>query len=356
MQRSELRQALRTVSPALGDGAELPVHACVCFDGDKVFAYDETVAILAPMKSDFVGAVPGKLLGSWTNAVGGAEVTISQKGKNLNVSCGKAKIALPVIGNDEFQFVAPNMEETRVFEMGVDEIHTIRQAMLAMGTDLNAKARLGLTVDFEMSDDDGTAIMVVYGTNNTTLTRAITPISVEADEDLAPFVLPPRFCELLVAHAHEGAVLYIDDGWIAADLDDGVEVYCRALTDMDVATFRSLFTDADEINDTIIPIPEEFADALTRSEILLSAAGDTMASIAVKGGTLHITTDTSVGRGNDAMKIEGDHDDVDERFCPELARRGLASAVGFRIYSDGHERKMCFFGGGLSYWCALGYE
>lgn len=344
MKPLNLLPRLKLIAPAIGSKDIVPVLPCVCFNGDYMYGFDDTVAIATASPVKLEGAVPGQLLIDWLSEAPAKEMTIEpdpeKKGSGLVIKVGRAKLKLALMPKTSFIFERPDLGKAKSFQMTDKAVKALKRAAISMGTDPGHPWRMGVTIAFE----EGGKI-TFFADDNVTVSRAT--IKAKFDEKLVgkAFILPPRFCELLIERVDNKTVLRFTKEWLGAEFPE-CTLYSRALSEVNLSTFKGLFSDLDEYRGKAVPLPGVFHGMLTRAQIVLKTASDTMSDLKIKDGKLTILTRGKTGEDRSTATLKGKHEQVDAKLLPELVLRGLEH-VDKMIVTGGS--RLCLFGEGFDY-------
>src|SRR5260370_30144683 len=99
MDRDKLVETLELLKPALADTPLVRVFECYQFDGKRISAYNDELAIVAPLETDHAFAVNGRILLGLLNNCRSEEVsldpTIVNDEQVLHVKAGRSHFQLP---------------------------------------------------------------------------------------------------------------------------------------------------------------------------------------------------------------------------------------------------------------------
>src|SRR5688572_3377387 len=134
MKRLELIEVLKKVAPALAAKDLVPAMSCFFFDGKLVSAFDDILAISAPMPTDFKGGLRGHLLLDFLSASRAPEVEFLVEGEEMTVKAGRSKLKIPIVPLDDFKFEWPKVKSEG---LKLDEtfFKALNQVLPSMGRD-----------------------------------------------------------------------------------------------------------------------------------------------------------------------------------------------------------------------------
>jgi DNA polymerase III sliding clamp (beta) subunit (PCNA family) len=183
MNREELLAALDTVSPALSDNALIQILTHFMFDGDRVLAFNDRIALETPCKTDFRGAVPGKTLIALLRTSGAKDVVLEAKDDELHIKAGAGRFKLPLTIPETLVFEMPKPSKD-VVKLPASFLDGLSNCMKSVSIDTSIPDQLGITM---IPQKDQT---LMFSTNNHTICHSIvkTPIK-------SRVILPAQFCE-----------------------------------------------------------------------------------------------------------------------------------------------------------------
>ena len=101
--RKTLLQKLELLKPALAENELCLVLTYYCFDGRRIIACNDRIAIITPCPSEFEGCVRGTVLSDILKvARHAAVVKLFADGEHAVVKLGKAQVKLPTLPIDDF--------------------------------------------------------------------------------------------------------------------------------------------------------------------------------------------------------------------------------------------------------------
>lgn len=320
MNREELVRKLEIVSPALADNDLLPVLTHFCFTGKQVVAFNDQIAIAAPLDVDgLVGGIPGKTLLALLRNSQAKDATIEPDGTNIILKMAKAKVTLPILPKEAFIF------ETKLLKPEGNEIavkdwkqlvKALGSCLLSVGTDTSVPDQLGVTII-----PDGKTLQL-FATNNHTLSYATVSLTKPA-----PFkqrvILPASFCRQVMAATKEP---YLEINKSHALLTSGkVTVFGRLLeSDMPIQFMETLESHAPEKTmKALVTAPGTLKLALDRAVVITEGSTDKAKTLfQVQNGELVMISRTQQGEVIDRFNLN-DHPDVKVRIEPKHLRSGL---------------------------------
>lgn len=319
MERKLLLEAAESVAPALSATDIMPIMQCLWFSGDSVMAYNDVIALRAPLRTDFSGAVSGKTLLALLRASRAKDVETIAAGDALKIKAAGARMTLPVQPVDHFVFEFPKLET--VPPLPIDNtafLQALAACMQSIGDDTGHPDTLGVTL---IAGKDS---ITLYSTNNRTMTRAVLPVNKGAKlhKLAARSVLPALFCAQLLKLARKGINLQIDD--IEAHLTaPDASMYGKLVQVDKPLDFDGIFGHhvPGDYRKRLREIPKRLALALERATIV--AGEDSKTLLSVKEGKLRLVTTTD-GKGEirDVLAFP-DHEDAEFSVKPKVLRAAI---------------------------------
>src|SRR5215469_9417371 len=109
MKRSDLVAKLELLAPAVANDNLIPVYENYCFDGEEVFAYNDSLGIVTACQQKEAFALNGKtLLGLLSNSHSEEVEFLIEGDHELTVKTGRSRFKLPYMVEDEFLFKPPS--------------------------------------------------------------------------------------------------------------------------------------------------------------------------------------------------------------------------------------------------------
>jgi DNA polymerase III sliding clamp (beta) subunit (PCNA family) len=210
IKRDELLQKLEIVAPALADHDLIPALTYILFTGTHLVAYNDSIGIATPLKTEFTGTIPGKMLIDFLRITAhAAEVEITQVNERIVEPIDEANEAVTLYdvqlkaGRTKLVLNAlPKAEYTAIFEMPprpknaakVDE-----KFLTAIEDCLQATSKQGVTPDhrgvtFIPNKQD----VKLFSTNSITISYSKVTLSDKAGIKQR-VCLPSAFCQQMIA-------------------------------------------------------------------------------------------------------------------------------------------------------------
>jgi len=336
MERTALLSALKSVSGTLGGPKSLvPIHPCFCFDGERVFAFDDSAALVTPLVTPWRGGVRGQPMQDWLSAAGAKVVTLDVTESSMKVKCGRASTEFPVLPEEDFIFAPPSLGDCPRLEVTPQLLAALQHVTISMATGCPQPWRNGVQVEIAKGK------VVLYSCDDAAASRAVvkmkTPIALRGKDPL----LPGRFVELFLAGMKKGGTtsIYLSDEWYAAMIGEGTTLFSAVPTMKNLGLFQGLFSDADENFKAAVPLPKTWFGALKRTSVLIGNMRDVAADCRISGGKMVVEVTTPLGHARDSFKI-GKHADMNVKIPPAVAAQCIGRVDRFVLHAS---PKFCFF-------------
>jgi DNA polymerase III sliding clamp (beta) subunit (PCNA family) len=331
MERKQLLDKLEVVAPALSAHRLLPIMTHVWFTGDQVMAYNDAISISTPLKTDFVGAVPGETLISILKSSVAKDLEFTPDDKVLNIKAGKSKLKFGMLPESQFCFKMPE-PAGKDRQLRVDMlkfIDALELCLLSVGNDATVPDQLGVTLQAKGKDLD------MYSTNNSTIMNAWVKMNGEA-----PFksvILPTQFCEQLIrlcrGHKTPTLELYDDHALLVAGPN---MLFGRLIESTHPVKFRQMldhhFPDNDETK--LIKIPDVTGNILERAIVIVDSAVErNFTTISVVDGTMKFLSKSERGEIIDTMIAKG-HPDTEVNIEPKWLKAVLDKFENMLVTND----------------------
>jgi hypothetical protein len=321
MEREALVSKLSLVAPALSSKDIIAVLSCVCFDGATVTAYDDVVAIQAPLEMDIKCGVRGSTLLGFLNVCKSSEVTLEKRKDCVYVKAGKADLKLPFVEPADFVFKVP-ADEAVVLPTTEDFINGVASMLESMGVDTSHPWRLGVSVEFSAEG------ATLFTNNNMHVgCRQFVPMDTvpKALRDRF-YTLHPQFITLLVNMAKKDWPKTIEFGsaWACARFESGAVLYVRLIEQTDQKNHHAVFraAKAEFAKYKGQPFPKGFERTLQRSLVVLEGLNDRVCQFTVSGGSLASEAKSMFGEAKDVSVLAGHVDAVSISF-PDIMLKAM---------------------------------
>jgi DNA polymerase III sliding clamp (beta) subunit (PCNA family) len=344
MLRMELLEKLRLVAPALSDKELIPVLTHFWFQGNTVMAFNDQIAIQTRLKTDFTGAVPGKVLLELLGASRSTEVKFTLTDDNLLVALGhhskktgkfvvNTKIDLKVLPVEDFIHTMPPVKPDAGIKGTQEFLPAIECCMQSISNDTSIPDQLGLTLIPNGKD------LYLYATNNQTLSHA----KVKAKTDLpGRVILSKPFCEQLIALTQDRdfrLIVATDHAMVV--VPDHATLFGRLVSSEHPLDFNEIMEAhlPDGKGLQMITLPDNLEYVLKRALVITDTKmEETKSLITVKDGRMTVISKSPLGELKDNVAenkkkydennklIEQtpikDHPDISVRLNPRLLKAG----------------------------------
>lgn len=337
MLRKDLIPILDFVKPALADQELIPIFQCIVFNGNEIYAYNDSLGIVVPSKDIGHFALNGNTLYGFIKAARGKEASFDIGDHEVLVKSGRSKLKLPYFKQDEFIFEEPeNTENEWEFVTSISEnlIEGLKICLTTSSQDFSLPALMGVTI--RIFEDEGE--IVLYSCNGDAISRySLWHLSKDSKELSNQFTIPNAFCDALIRMSanmsFDESTLGINKDWVMAMFESGHRIWGRILSVDDPMDHQDSIDKAINEEPTYIAIPKGLSHALTRARVVADPEGkDTL--ITIKDKTLRLHTETPIGDVNDVFKLREDHPDVEATVNAAAMQRSLATCDQLSILEN----------------------
>lgn len=322
MDRKMLLEKLEVVAPALARSEFVPIMTHFWFTGTHVIAYDDTVGISLPLKTDFRGAVPGSILLNLLKNSRGKLVEFKTDTKESKVfihvgkkKSSKSKFKLALLPPEEFLFKFPK-KLGKVSVVTDKFVEAIDWCLSSVGDDTSTPDQLGVTLVF------GKDRVELYSTNDATLCHAVWKGKCRAVT--ARLILSTAFCRLLSATASKRIDISFSEDGVLADLGkSGIRIFGRLVNSDRPLDFNEVMEQhyTKKIASKLVTIPDRMMGIIDRAMVVTESYNDpgfTKISIESSKGSFISTTSRGVVR--DVVKFKIKHPDSEIIVDPKLLK------------------------------------
>lgn len=310
MQRQKLLEILMIVRPALASNDLVPMLTHLWFEGGRVLACNDMIAISAPCAAEFTGAIPGATLLSILQASRAKEVEFAPAEQEVQVRAGSSRLKLPLLPIEKFPFEMPEpAKEAETLPVSSAEfVEAVEGCLRSVSRDTSVPDQLGVTVV------PGKKNLLLYATNGASMTRAPVAFKSERRPLARRVVLPSLFCEQLVrlARQEKSVKLVVAEDHVLLSTSGGVRLYGKLVEidrPLDFAGKIKEITPEDAAERSAL-IPGGLARVLERALIIADPTGERVRTqISVKDGVALFVTKSGRGEMRDRLKLDG-HPDV----------------------------------------------
>lgn len=320
MNRKQFLDNLATVSPALSDSSLIPVLTHFCFTGRDLVAYNDTIGISVPQKTDFEGAVPGVLL-NLLKSTRAKEVEFEPKDDNVKVKASSTKFNLGLVPAEDFTafFTMPKSEGDNLpLKNKQGFFKSVEGCLRSIGTDTGQQDQLGVTLIPEGKK------LLMYTTNTSTISHDVARLT--GDVSFERITLPKQFCEqmLKMGKGAKSFHLEIHDDY-ALMVADKVMVYSRLLFSDAPLEFQGILEQHFPEGMEMVPMPSKLKGILERAIIITDSANDQgTTDVVAKDGVMKFISKTERGEVVDRVQVGDSHPQVSVKLEPRQLKTGYA--------------------------------
>lgn len=317
MNRKDLIETLELVRPALSDDPLVPIFTNFCFDGAHVFAYRDSIGILAPCETNEKFAVHGKTFMELLRAGSAEEVDLTVTTGELVLKCGKSKMKMPYFGEEDFIFEEPENDEWPVL-LSITEslLEGLGLCLQTATTNNTMPAFMGVTLV-------SAGAIHLYSSDGDAISRYNTKVK---NKNVGSYILPSAFCESLLRITAKTEMLsgtiYIDDDWVVAELDNDIKVFGRIIENPDPFDFEKQIEKVVTGLKEFVPVPANFSETLKRAMVISEI--DTKPTILeIVDNRISMITKSHMGEVRDTVRCHG-HPDITVGVSARLVNRAIA--------------------------------
>lgn len=333
LSRSELLNALNMVKPALGKTVFVPVLGHFCFDGERVTAYDDSIAISVACEAPIEAAVPGDLFLRLLGSLTADDVTLTLKEGTLHVACGKSKLKVPTLPPAAFIFKEKGHGAGQACEVSEDTLRAIERCLIATGVDPTHPAQMGLTLVREEEVND--AYYTLYSTDNVTMSRYELEDDLGLDEAVPAggIIMPTEFCRQLVAMSralNKTPTLTVHEAAVIARFGGDALLFGKLIQAEKPLDFAGVFAKMVGGETDSYELPPAWDSTFTRACAVVNPQHP-VTSMSCEDGVLLVESKSPLGEVKDELPL--DADDVKEFLVDPahvLRASKVCSHVAFR--------------------------
>lgn len=277
----DILTALKLCSPALSSGDFIPILTHFCFDEDRVFAYDDSTAVIVNKDYGVVGGVRGKVLLDLLSGVEGKDYSLGSDKDNLVLKAGVIEASLPTLGKEEFLFSMPEDLPSDEIMVSSDFLSRLEWTSGVSSVTAFLPQEKGVTFDV-----GGGSICLFSNENRTTISKSMCGVGTKKRKRVRT-VLSKSSCDCLSKVVKQSgaaqALLYVNESWVVAEMEVEevlVQVICHSVPVTEFVDYDSLIKKA-EGEETIgySDIPEDFFSLLSTSVCVMGGSEDAQLSI-----------------------------------------------------------------------------
>ena len=316
MNRSDTVKTLELVSRALADTNMIPMYQCLCFSGKRVSAYNDSLGIFAPLKSDVFAVNGPTLLGLLKNSHT-EDVELSLDQENLLVKAGRSTFKLPYFEEKDFLLEEPKDKADVKYQLGKELLEGLSACLMTSSKDNTQPALMGVWLKQENKHT------VLYSCNGDAVTRFTTAAPAVKAKD---YMMPNSFCEAVLKIAEETeaktGALWFNKDWAVAELPSKYTIYGRLIENDTPLDHAALIKKNLRGTPTYIPIPKGLDNALSRARVVADAES-AKTLLTLEAGRMRLVTETHMGVVRDTLAAKG-HPDVQAKVSAELMQHTIA--------------------------------
>jgi len=315
MNRVELLDAMKCASGALALRDDAPAFASFFFDGERICAYGDEVAITTRCKFPVQGGIIGKVMLAWTGACDGAEVESECTDGEATLRCGRSTITLPLLPSDQLLYESPQAGAGISFNAPFGLLAAIERCGSYIGDDPTHPWRMGLTLSYK----DGT--FDLHSTTDAVLVRAYANDEEDDKGDYAyETILPERFVSLLLQRAQTDslAAIRVGVGWVEATFEDDNTIFTKTMSESNSSAYEDIMKQLfDKVTfvevESVVP---SLLFMLERVAKVGAATGQDRAVLEVLGHSLLVTLSGGSASLLDSLPFPGDHKSIKVEIMP----------------------------------------
>lgn len=333
--RAELLKVLKLAQPALAT-KELVFEALhFWFTGESVIAYNDTIGIEIPCKTDFQGGLLGKFLLAVLEKSMAKDVEIGagEYESEMILRAGTARVKFALLDPDRAIWQFPKYKEKDAFDVNKEFLELLSETLPCIGQNVSVPDQLGVT--FSPYEGDGEYYLDLFTTDSNAIAwaRLEVPKNYEADR----CCIAEEFCRQLIALAgtRPAKMIVYDDDCALALLDGGIKLYGR-IVDIDrPLNFEEIIDEVIPDVDKMITLPSRFKMAIERVSTVIEHTPGAPARVSIdEKGMRLFAKDDARGEIRDSLKIEGEHEEVSAWFDPALIKRAVDKRTQFCVTDD----------------------
>jgi len=285
METKQLLATLELVSRGLKNNSLIPAFNYVCFTGETVFTWNDSIGVVAPCKTDKAFGVHGPTLIGLLKSSSSDTVELNLTKEALHIVSGASDFKLPYITLEEFVWKEPAFDGLKLVS-DHDFLGALNESLLTCSSDqaLGGFNQIGFGVENKK--------VVIYSFNGDACTKAWTNCPVR--DEFNKFAINKDFAETI-----DIGDVYVNPDWVVFE-GDGHRVYGRNLGTPAIDYDKDIRETVGVNNYKFVPIPEGLDDALSRARVVADA--ETNPTVLLMGrGKLTLDTDTPIGNVFDCL-------------------------------------------------------
>lgn len=329
IQRTKLVQKLNILSMALAKQPVVPVFQCFVFDGERVSAYNDNIAITAPLKAGPF-AIHGPTLLGLLELASGENVSFDPDDSHVVVRTNRSTFKLPYLGEDQFLFEEPERDWTYETAISENLLNGFKAALLTVSSDLAKPALMGVCL---LRNKEATTVYSCDG-------DGMTKVPLGKGGKPLRIMIPTGFCEAVIKIMEDSdaakGLLRANNEWVYAAFDNNYEVFGRLLAVDSPINY-------DEIVDKTVgktklvyrSVPEGLDDALARAMVITKMeTAPTKLTVDVQPNQrIKLLTENSVGTVRDSFTFSG-HPACEASVSAELTARAIKLCPEMALHAN----------------------
>lgn len=329
MIRKDFLKTLELVAPALAQENLVAIFQSFCFNDNTVYAWRDTLGVVAPCPVDKNFAVHGKTFIDLIRASNAKEIDIELDKENVLVRAGKSKMKLPFSEASDFIFEEPEDEKWDVM-MDIDK-HLLRGFQLCLttsSTDNAMPAFMGISVVTNGTD------VLLYSCDGDAISRFTTDGKTKAK---VHYTIPNDFCETLLKIAdktgYRNGQLYVNGQWAVAELSNGFRIFGRIIENPEPMQYEKDIARVLKVSPEFVEIPSTLNQALNRARII-GETENRSTDLRFDGKKLYMTTDSHMGIVKDILPLKSKHPSLEVKVNAKLMSRAISVTSEFAVQED----------------------
>lgn len=331
--RLVLLKALDTLKPALATKDLVFELTHYFFTGKNILAYNDLIGLEIPFQTDFAGGLPGKLLlGVLEKSLAkDVELLEGDKDSEMLLKAGNARVHLSLLPVDRVVWQFPEFNEQDSFKVDKALAEIIGEMLISIGQNTSMPDQLGITFQLWESDERW---LDLYSTDGNTLSWA--RIDQPENYRASRCTVSEEFCKQFHVLCTGSAQLIIEEDCALAKFENGIKLYGRLVDVPNPKDFGEKIDDLIPAPDKLIAIPSRLKLAIERASIVLDNLPGAPTEISIdrdKVLRLYAKPNSHIEL-RDAIRLEGEHEEITSYFDPALIKRALDKRSQMYITKD----------------------
>lgn len=314
MKYDDMMKKLDAVAPALSTSSILAILTHIWFVNKKyVMAFNDEIALRTELKTEFEGAVPGRLLIDLLKASPSDQIEITTNENSVTVKSDKVKLKIGLLPPSTFIFDMPRSGRASIEADEIEKfINALEFCNLSLRDDVSQPDQMGVTI----IPEKGT--LYFYSTDTTTISSVILQIQHTLKERV---IVPRQFCQQAIALRKEVEHIEINQEFALLKTKD-VTLYGRIVVSDDPWNFEEVINRNYTNEDKLIKVPTELIPILTRAMIVADNQHPMQVKSEKENSLMTFYSKSGNASVKDTLRIK--HPDVQMSLDPRLIRNGLA--------------------------------